>query len=150
MTIAGVDVAFGLLWLVRCWSPGEVISANLNVVVCEFAQLVIIHTEQLSFFRSPEVQPRDEVDGVSEKGGDNESIGSAGHDVSNLDVKLLVVVVEPSTSDSVVDTIETNDVVCAEKCIEDESDHASDAVLSEHVHTVINSDPELDCKLVSA
>lgn len=25
--------------------PGEVISSNLNVVVCKFAQLVVIHTE---------------------------------------------------------------------------------------------------------
>jgi len=109
--------------------------------------LVVIHSEKLSFLRSTELKARDQVDAESEDGGHYKGIGAAGYNVGDLDVELFVVVVEPTTSDdSSVDTVEADNVVGAEKGVENEANDTSDTVLSEHIHTVVNADPELNCE----
>lgn len=57
---------------------------------------------------------------------------------------MFVVVIEPATVDDAgVDTIEADDIIGGEEGVEDETDHAGDAVFSEHVHTIINYIPGL-------
>lgn len=132
--------------------PGEVIPSDLNVVVGEFAKLVVVHSEEFGFLGGSEVKTRDVVDSVSENCGDDESVGCACDNVCQLDIELAVVVVEPATSESAgccvletsVDTIKTNDVVCTEESVEHKSDHTGDTVLSEHIHRVVDSNPVLD------
>lgn len=52
--------------------------------------------------------------------------------------------VDPTTFEICVDAVETDDVVGGEEGVEDKADHAGDAVLGEHIHTVVDADPELD------
>lgn len=96
------------------------------------------------------MQPGDHVDTVGEDGRHDEGVAGRGADVGHLDVELFVVVVEPAAGDEAgVDAVETDDPVCGEEGVEDEADHASDAVLSEHVHTVVDADQELDYELLA-
>jgi hypothetical protein len=140
---------FGGDGLVLSGSPCEVITADLNIVVGEFAELVVVHTKELSLFGSAEVKTGDLVDDESENGADDESIGGHSNDVCNLHVQLLPVVLDPATwEETSVDTIETNDIASSEKTVEEETDHASDTVLSEHIEGIINFDPELDYFIV--
>lgn len=147
VSVCGWDVALSLLGLVLGWGPGEVVSSDLDVIVGEFSELVIIHTQKLSLLRSTELETWDGVDAVGEDGGDDECVCGAGDDVGNLDVELLPVVVEPPTVDDTgVDTIETDYVVGGEEGVEDETDHTSDTVLSEDIEGIVNANPELDCE----
>ena len=67
MAVTGCDIALGLFWGLGGWGPGKVISADLNVIVGEFSELVVIHTEEFGFLRGAEVKTWDSVDGI----GDN-------------------------------------------------------------------------------
>jgi len=87
------------------------------------------------------VEPGDVVDGVGEEGRHNEAVGCASDDVCNLDVELLPVAVQETSGDAIVYTVKTDDVVGPEESIEDKTDNSSDAVLSEHIHRIINTDP---------
>jgi hypothetical protein len=145
VAVLRVDVGLGGLGLILRGSPCEVVTADLNVVVGELAELVVIHTQELSLLRGAQVKTRDLVDDESNDGGHDEGVGSAGDDVRNLDVQLLPVVVEPATGDDAgADTVKANDVIGSEEGVEDETDDTSDTVLSEHIHAVVNADPELD------
>ena len=149
VAILRVDAALGPRRLVLRRSPSQVISSNFNIIVSKLAELIIIHAEQFSFFGSSEVQAWDEVDDECEGGGHDECIGCSGNDVCDLDVQLLVVVVQPAAIDyACVDAVETDDVVCSEEGVEEEPDHSCDTVLSEHVHAVVDADPELDYKVL--
>ncbi len=57
---------------------------------------------------------------------------------------MLPVMVEPATRDTVIDAIESNNVIGAEESVEEETDHTSDTVLSEHIHTIVDANPELN------
>jgi hypothetical protein len=129
--------------------PRQVVTTDLNVIVCEFTELVIIHTEELSFFGGAEVEARDLVDDESNEGTDDEGVGGAGDYVGDLDVHLLPVVHDPATFDR-VDTVETDNVGCGKDAVEDETNHSGDTVLSEHIEGIIDLDPELNCKLLAA
>lgn len=144
------DFAVDLLRLSLGWSPGKVISADLDVVIGKLAELVIIHTEKLGLFGCTEVKTWDLVDGKCKEGADAERVCSACNDVRELNVELLPVVVNPAAWErAVVDTIEADDVRGAKECVEDETDHASDTVLGENIHSIINADPVLDYRNVS-
>ncbi|KAH0194437.1 ammonium transporter, partial [Aureobasidium melanogenum] len=142
------NLVFGGLRLVASGSPGEVVTTDLNVVVGEFTELVIIHTEKFGLLRSTKVESRDLVDDESDCSTDDERVCGDGGDVSDLHVHLLPVVLNPSTID-VVNTVKTNDVRGSENAVEEETNHASNTVLSEHIHSIINTNPELDlgCKV---
>jgi hypothetical protein len=129
--------------------PRQVVTTDLNVIVCEFTKLVIVHTEELSFFGGAKVEARDLVDDESDDGADDEGVGGAGDNVGNLDVHLLPVVHDPATFNR-VDTVETDDVGCGKDTVEDETDHSGDTVLSEHIKGIIDLDPEFDCELLVA
>ena len=80
------------------------------------------------------MQGRDEVDPARDERGNDEGVGRARADVRDLDVKLLVVVVQPAARDDAgVDTIETDDVSSAKESVEDEADNTADAVLGKNV-----------------
>jgi len=139
------DSMLSRIRLVLSRGPGKVVTADLNVIVSKFAELVVVHSEKLSFFRSAEVKTGDLVDDEGENGADNESVGSAGDNIGHLHVQLFVVVLDPSSGEeSSVDTIKANNVAGSENAIEEKTDHSGDTVLSEHVESVINLDPELD------
>lgn len=136
--------------LVLSGSPGEVVTADLNVVVGELAKLVVIHTEKLGLLRSAELESWNFIDGEGDDGADNEGVSGSGDDVSNLHVHLLPVLCDPATGEEAsVDTVEANDVGGTEETVEDETDNSSDTVLSEHIHSIIDLDPELDCEGIS-
>ena len=95
------------------------------------------------------MQSGDLVDDKCEEGRHDEGVAGAGDDVDYLDVKLSVVVVDPAAIDDAgIDPIKANDIVGCKKTIEDETDHASDTVLREDVHAVINTNPELNYVIV--
>ena len=145
MAVGGRDSVFSVDGLALRGGPGEVISSDLNIIVGEFSELVIIHTQEFGLFRSTEMKTWNKVDTVGEYGGHDEGVGGGGNDVGNLDVHLLVILIEEaSVDDTSVYTIETDDVGCTEHRVEEETDHTGDTVLSEHVEGVIDFDPKFD------
>lgn len=125
--------------------PCQVVTTDFDIVICEFTKLVVIHTEELSLFRRTEVETGDLVNDKGNDGADNERVSGAGADVSELHIQLLVVVGDPATwVESSVHAVETDDVVCSENTVCEETKHAGDTVLSEHVHCVVDSDPVFD------
>ena len=144
LALRNVVTLLGLLTGGRC--PGEVVAANLHVVVSEFTELVIVHTEELSFLGCAQVKAGNVVDGVRDQSAHDECVGGAGDDVSNLLVNRGKVASEEATKigSNLSIAAETDDVVCAEEGVEKKTDHSGDAVLSEHIHGVINLDPVLD------
>lgn len=129
--------------------PGEVVTADLDVVVRELAELVIIHTKQLSFFRGAQVQTGDLIDDEGEDGADDEGVCGAGDDVGNLLVDGLGGASDGASGKTVVDAVKADDVVCAEDTVEEESPHSGDTVLSEDIERIVDADPELDCEVLA-
>jgi len=140
------DVVALLGLLASSGRPGEVVTADLHVVVGELAELVIVHTEELSLLRCAEVKTRDVVDAVGDQSADDERVGSARDDVGDLLVQRREVAAEETTARrrDLRAATETDDVVGAEEGVEKKTPHASDTVLSEHIHRVIDLDPVLD------
>lgn len=94
------------------------------------------------------MQARDVVDDQSNDGRHNEGVAGTSEDIGDLDVELLVIVIQPATINH-VDSVEADDVVGGEEGVEEETDHACDAVLSEDIHAVIDTDPEFDYHYIS-
>ncbi len=69
IAITGWNIALGIFRLVLRRGPGEVISPYLDVVVCEFAQLIIVHAEKFGFLGRAKVQTGNPVDDEGENGG---------------------------------------------------------------------------------
>ena len=102
------------------WSPGEEISSDLDVIVCEFTELIVVHTEEFGFLRGAKMETWDEIDEEGEESGDDKGVGDDGDDVRELDVHLFPVLVEEAACyDAGVDTVETDDVVGAEEGVEE-------------------------------
>jgi hypothetical protein len=131
------------------WGPSKVVTADLDVVVGKLAKLVVIHTEELSLLRSTKLQTWDLVDDEGEDSADGEGVDGDGNNVRNLLVDSRGSTRNRTTLNSVVDTVESNDVVGSEDAVEEESNHSSDTVLSEHIERIVNLDPELDCGWIS-
>jgi hypothetical protein len=131
------------------WGPCEIVTADLNVIVGEFAKLVIVHTEKLGLLGSTELETGDLVDNEGEDGADGERVGGNGDNVRNLLVDRRGSTGNGTSRDSVVDTVKSNNVIGSEDAVEEESDHSSDAVLSEHIERIVDLNPELDCRLIS-
>lgn len=146
VSVLGVDVAVGLL-NIGCWCPGKIISSDLNVIVGELSELIIVHSEEFGFFCCAELETWDGIDTVSDDCGHNKGVGCAGYNVGDLDVQLLPVAVDEATGDDAgIDSIQSDNVIGTKERIEDEADHAGETVFCHHVHTIINVNPELDCK----
>jgi hypothetical protein len=124
--------------------PCKVVTADLNVIVGEFTELVVVHAEELSFLRCAKLKAGDLVNNEGEDGADGEGVGGDGDDVSDLLVNCGSLAGDGTSSKSVVDTIETDDVVGTEDSVEEKSPHSSDTVLGEHIEGIIDLDPELD------
>lgn len=141
------DTVSRVHWLCLSWCPSEIISPDLNVVICELAQLVIIHAEELGFLRCAEVKTGDEVDGVGKNSRHDEGVAGTRDDVGDLDVELFVVVVGPAAdNDASIDAVKTNNVGCAKEGVGGQAEHTGDTVLGEDIHGVVNFNPILDCK----
>ncbi len=145
VAVLGIDVTLALLRLVRGGRPCQVISSDLDIIVGEFAQLVIIHSEQFGFFRRAEVQTRDVVDDQSKNRRHDESVAGARNNVGDLDVELLVVVIQPASGDETrAHPIQANNPVGGKQGVKEQPDDSCNPVLSEDVNGIIDSDPELD------
>lgn len=132
-------------------SPREIISPDLNVVVCEFTELIVVHAEKLCFLGCAEVEAGDEVDGVGDDGGHDEGVAGGCDNVGDLDVELFVVVIDPAAGDyASVDTVKPDNVTSTEESVGEESEHTSDTVLSKNVHGVVDSEPVLNYNKPSA
>jgi hypothetical protein len=129
--------------------PCEVITADLNVVVGKLAELVVIHTQKLSLLGSAELETRNLVNHEREESADGERVRGDGDNVGDLLVDRGRGTREGTTGDTVVDTVESDDVVGTEDAVEEETPHSSDAVLSEHIEGIVNLDQEFDCQIVS-
>ena len=91
------------------------------------------------------MQPRDEVDEVGEDSGHDERIGSRSNKVGKLNVQLLPSVVDPATLNNTgVDAVKTNDISSTEEGVRQKTEHAGDAMLSEDIQRVIDTNPVLD------
>lgn len=144
MDIPRADVRLAIeVFLGGC--PREVVTANLNIVVRKFAKLVVVHTHELGLLGGTELQPGDSVDGEGKDEGDDEGVCGHGKDVGDLNIELLPVLVDETAGDASVDPVKTNNVVGSEETVENETDHTSDTVLSEDIHSVINPDEIFDC-----
>lgn len=108
--------------------------------------LVVVHTKEFGFLRGAQLEARNEIDDFSDDGGHNKGIGGSGNDSSDLPSDKLIVVVEKSTNGAAVHSVETNDATAGEKGVEDEANHATDAVFSENIERVVDADEELDCE----
>ena len=126
--------------------PSKVVTADLNVVVCKLAELIIVHTQKLSLLRSAQVQAGDLVNDEGEDCADNEGVRGDSNDVSDLLVNGIGRAGDGASGQAVVDTVETDNVVRAENTVDEESPHSSDTVLSEDIEGIVDADPELDCK----
>lgn len=85
------------------------------------------------------------VDSESNDGRHDEGVAHASKNVGNLDIKLLPIVVEPTAVDDArADTVEADDPVGGKQSVEEKADDAGNTVLSQHIQTIINTDPELD------
>ena len=144
VTLAVGNGGFGAGSLVLSGSPGEVVTADLDVIVGEFTELVVVHTEELSLLRCAKLEAGNLVDNESEDGGDDEGVGGDGDDVSNLLVDCGSLTGDGTSGKSVVDTVKTDDVVGTEDAVEEKAPHSSDTVLSEHIEGIVDLDPELD------
>ena len=144
LALGNVVALLGLLASSGC--PGEVITTDLHVVVGEFAKLVVVHAEELSLLRCAEVKTRDVVNAVGNQSADDECVGGARNDVGDLLVDRSEVASEETTARrrDLSAATETDNVVGAEESVEKKTPHASDTVLSEHIHRVIDPDPVLD------
>jgi hypothetical protein len=136
-------------WLALGGCPCKVVTANLDIVIGELAELVVIHTKKLSLLRGTELETGDLVDGEGKDSAHDEGVGGDCNDVRNLLVDGSGSAGDSTTLDTVVDTVQSNNVVGTEEAVEEKTNHSSDTVLSEHIERIINLDPELDCKTIS-
>ncbi len=129
--------------------PGEVITTDLDIVVRELAELVVVHAEQLCRLGRAQLEAGDLVDAEGEQGGDAKGPGGDGDDVRDLLVDDLEVARdEAARVEADVDAVEADDVAGAEEGVEEEAEDAREAVLRQHVHGVVDLDPELDCAVI--
>lgn len=127
MSILGIDTVLFLLRCFGCRLPCKIIPSHLYIIICELAELVVVHSEELSLFGRTKLQAWNKVDGEGEDGGYDEGVSCASYDIRDLDVELLVVVVDPaSVDDACADAVQADYVVGREETVEKEADDSSD------------------------
>lgn len=70
--------------LVTVRVPGQEVTADLDVIVGEFAVLVVVHAEELGLLGGTELQAGDEIDDLGDGGGHDKSVRTRGHDGGDL------------------------------------------------------------------
>lgn len=133
--------------------PGEKFGLDAHVVVRELAHLGIVNTDNLSLFIAAETEERNKVhdpqdDGLVRRGGGEQleylvhamqekgthghdkGVGKAGYRVRQLNAKLSVVVIKPTTRNR-RDAVSTRDAGLREKSSEYVSDDPTDGVRGE-------------------
>jgi len=130
VALLGWDLVAILMLVVLLGGPGEVVTADLDVIVGELAELVVIHTEELGFLGGAQVKARDGVDAVGDDGGHDKGISGGCNDIGDLNVQLLVVVNDPATDTGTgVDAVQADNGVVTEESVEDQTDDSGNAVL---------------------
>lgn len=125
--------------------PGEVIPPHLDIVVGEFAKLVIIHAQEFSLLARAKVQAWDEVDSVGDEQRHAECPAAGSKDVGDLDVENFPLLTDPAAGDDAgIHPIKPDDVGRAEECVRQEAKNAGEAVLRQDIHTIIDTNPVLD------
>jgi len=142
MTISSSDRRIRVVMLL-CRCPSQIIPPNLNIIVGKLAELIVVHAQELGLLARAKLESGDLIDDEADEGGDDKSVRGAGNDVGELDVELLPLLVDEAAHVIRVHAVEADDVVGAEQGIEDEADHAGDAMLSEYVHCVVDADQVL-------
>jgi len=107
--------------------------------------LDLVHSQPFAFRCAPQLQTRDNIDGFGDGGCHDKGIGASGKDIGHLDVHLFPVLVDPSTRDASVNSVECDDGFCGKETIENEPDNATDRVLGKEIEGVINAEEEFDC-----
>ena len=118
------------------------LTGQLNVIVCELADLSIVDTEDLSFFAGTEREAWDQVHDEENDTGSAERVDASGDGVRQLVAELDPVVIEPSSRDF-GETIEMRYVVCGEEASQDVTDESPDCVDGEDVKSIVDADNEL-------
>ena len=96
------------------------------------------------------METRNVIDDVRKDGAHDEGVAGHRKHVGQLYVELPVVVVDPATVDDAgVHTIKTDDVVGTEEGVGHQAEHATYGVFGEHIHSVVDSDQEFDCRIPS-
>jgi hypothetical protein len=145
-TMSGLKDVTILSRLTTLGAPGKEVPANLDVIVGELAMLVVVHTKEFGLLGSTKLEARDEINDLGNDGGHDKGVSRGTNNGSDLPADDNVVAIHETTHDTSVNAIESDDGAASEESVENETDDATDTVLSEDIERVVNSDEELDCK----
>jgi len=88
------------------------------------------------------VQSRNVVDSVRNDERHDESPSASCDDIGDLDVEQTVMVANPTAGDGAgVDTIEADDIRCAEEAVGEQSQNTCYSVLGEDIQAVVDFEP---------
>ena len=121
------------------------LTGQLNVIVCELADLSIVDTEDLSLFAGTEREAWDQVHDEQDDTGSTERVDASGDGIRQLVAELDPVVVEPSSWDF-GEAIKMRYVVCGEEGSQDIADESSDRVDSEDVKSIVDTNNEFELR----
>lgn len=110
----------------------EEVSADLDVVVGELADLVLVHSHFLGVLVCAELAVGYLVEDIAEEGCDDAAVANNSAYVGDLLVHLFPVVVDPAAWMFCVAVV-ADDVVCGKDGVEEEAEDAGDAVLGEDI-----------------
>lgn len=125
-------------------SPVVECASDLHEILNKLADVGLVHSDDLVLVRSSEAQTRNEIQCLADEGRDDEDIGAACTDVGKLDVELLVVALHETAGNGRVDFVEGDDVVGSEDSVEEEPNNACDAVFTEQIEGVVDTNPMFD------
>ena len=95
--------------------------------------LSIVHTRGLFIGGCSELQARDVIKRLRNGCGHNEGVCYTGCDVTDLDVQLLPVAVEPSAVRRGVHAVQSDDCLIREEGVEKETNYTAYGVLGEQI-----------------
>lgn len=121
----------------------EYLAGQLNVVVCELANLGIVDTKDLCFLGGAERETRNQVHDEEDEAGATERVDTPGDGISKLVAELDPVVVEPSTVDE-AEAVQVRYVISGEEGSEDVADETANGVLSKNIQSIVDSEEELE------
>ncbi len=121
----------------------EHLAGQLNVVICELANLCVVDTEDFGFLAGAKREAWDEVHDEEDEAGSTKGVETAGGRVSKLVTELDPVVVEPASRD-LGEAIKMCYVVGSEEGCEDIANETTDGMFSEDIERIINTEDELE------
>jgi len=119
------------------------LTGQLNVVVCELANLCIINTQDFGFLASTERETGDQIHDEEDEAGSTERVGTSGDRISELVAELDPVVVEPATRD-LGEAIKMCYIVSSEESCKNVADETTNGVFSENIKSIIDTEDEFE------